>query len=169
MKFYTVDRNEYLSENSVYNLKIYDDVNPDELNDHVNDLFPDGVSSHGERYFLRGDSSIGLIDPMLELVFEYVRRANHPDKPSRFQSMFGFESLSFAHRFRDIYSDNDSPIYVVESDIVFKADMNILTANNSILATSYLANLYWSSKEGPGNPFWEIIIKCPVRVIERVE
>lgn len=61
-----------------------------------------------------------------------------------------------------------APIYLVESDVAIKVDMALLTAR-TLLVTSYLADLYWSGKPHPEiEPFWEYLIRCPVKVGECV-
>ena len=67
-----------------------------ELQDHVDFLFPEGVTSHGELYMLRGQTSAKGINPVIELLFEYVRRSLFPSCPSHFQSVFAFENIAQA-------------------------------------------------------------------------
>jgi hypothetical protein len=98
--FYTVDRRQTLHQGFQIELVKYNDINPPELQVHVDEMFPEGVSSHGEFYFLRNSSHHGLANPSIELVFEYVRRAKYPDRPSRFQSIFAFELPQQAAEFR---------------------------------------------------------------------
>jgi len=74
----------------------------DDLRAHVAELFPDGLSLPGWQYmverqdFIRPTNSDALFvnhNMVVELVFEYVRRAVLPSRCSRFQSFFAWESL----------------------------------------------------------------------------
>lgn len=167
---YTVDRLGTLTPNQVCRLIRYDDIKPEVLNTHVTDMFPDGVSQHGNAYFLGSEQKALIASPALELTFEYVRRALYPDRPSRFQSMFAVDSLESAKSFMKKYPNDNSSIWEVEAETIFRANMNMLYAGDSILVTSYLANVYWAGESGPDNsPFWEYLLKCPVTIRERVE
>lgn len=141
-------------------------MNPSFLAKHVQELFPYGVSAHGERYFLRNEAQTLLVNPMLELLFEQVRRAAHAERPSRFKSMFAVETLAEARQFQSQYGG--TAIYKVNSEVVFRCDMNLLHAGNSILVTSWFAHQYWKGEAGSDEPFWEWLLECPVNVGERV-
>lgn len=166
LDFYTVDRKGTLFEGQLCSLVKHTDVEPPVLSEYVNELFPEGVSSHGERYFLQNQSQVMIVSPMLELLFEQVRRAAFSDRPSRFQSMFALETLTEACRFQSQFGSGS--IYKVNADVVFRGNMNFLNAGNSILATSWFANQYWKGEPGLQEPFWEFLLKCPVKVGERV-
>jgi hypothetical protein len=60
---------------------------------------------------------------VVELVFEYVRRAAFPSRCSRFQSFFAWESLEMARAFRK----EGQALYRVESSSIFRADQSWLT------------------------------------------
>lgn len=103
---------------------------------------------------------------MLELLYEQVRRAAYPDRPSRIQSIFALETLSEACQFQSQYGGD--AIYKVSADVIFRGDMNLLHGGNSNLVTSWFAHQYWKGESGPETPFWEWLLKCPVDVGERV-
>lgn len=167
MSFYTVDRKYTLCPGQVCGLTIYKDINPPALQFHVDTLFPDGVSAHGEMYFLKNEAHTSIVSPMLETFFEYVRRARFPHLPSRFQALFAVDSLAAANQFKADFGKASDPIYRVEADVAIKADMRLLTAQTT-LVTSYFGELYWSGMPHPeGNPFWELLLKCPVKICER--
>ena len=168
--FYTVDRTGYLKESMILDLQIYKDIEPDYLQTHVDKLFPDGVSSHGNIYFLNGKQDTLHVSPNLELVFEYVRRSNFKDLPSRFQSVFAWDNIEDARWFLKNYPGEKSFLYEVKSDVIHKANMKLLNANSSILVTSYFAEMYWKGEEGSvGEIRWEYLLKCPVQVLKRVK
>lgn len=161
-----MDRLGTLAEGQVCRLEKYADVNPQVLADHVEELFPDGVSAHGERYFLRADAQALIVNPMLELFFEQVRRAAFAKRPSRLQSMFAVETLAEANQFQAQHGG--VAIYKVSAEVIFRGDMSLLQMGNSTLVVSWFAYQYWKGEAGPADPFWEYLLKCPVHVGERV-
>lgn len=165
---YTVDRNGTLEEDQIINLVKYSDVKPSELQVHIDSLFPDGVTSHGEHYMLKGKTPAEGTNEFIELLFEYVRRSYFPSCPSRFQSVFAFENTDQAFIFINKYGKSDSLIWEVESDITFKADMRLLTLQGSLLSLSYNAHRYWNGISSENNPVWEYLLVPPVRVIRRI-
>ena len=66
--FYTVDRSGRLSKGLVIGLVKYDDITPNELQRHVDELFPSGFTNHGEQYFLKNTSVPTLVSPQVELL-----------------------------------------------------------------------------------------------------
>jgi len=50
--YLTVDCNRTLKENQIITLAKYSDIKPPELQIHIDYLFPDGVSHHGNSYIL---------------------------------------------------------------------------------------------------------------------
>lgn len=166
--FYIVDRQHSLREGLTIELTRYSDISPRELQLHVDDMFPDGLSSHGERYFLRSDALALVASPNIEILFEYVRRAAYPSRPSRFQSVFAFRTLADARIFRASYSTKTEPIWELHAQSYFIADMRLLTAGNSILWYSYLAHKYWKG-EPSEDPLWEVLLVPPVTVLRSVE
>lgn len=156
----------------------YDDVEPPSFAAHADALFPDGVSRHGEQYLLRGSSSALLVAPNIELIFEYVRRASFPTMPSRFTSVFGWETPAAAAVGRSAIPGGIGPgtaVWLIECAIAQRVDMRLLAIEGSILATSALAHRYWEGgtlgeeDNAPDHvPAWELLMAPPVRVIERV-
>ena len=145
----------------------FKDIEPPELQIHVDEIFPDGVSKHGDQYFLNNNQLATIASPSIEIIYEYVRRASHLDKPSRFQSFFACGSELEALNFRQQYGKETDSIWLVEAEEYFMADMNLLKINHSILVISYFANKYWKGEHND-NPFWEILLKPPILVVSRV-
>ena len=168
---YTVDRHNLLSENYSVDLIKHADLDPPFLQQHVDDLFPEGVSSHGDRYFLSNTSSPMLASPQIELIVEYVRRANYPQCPSRFQSFFAVETIQQARQFRQEYNDSIGigSIWQIEVDTkqIFKADMNLLRVMPSILCSSWAAHEYWRGNMSQ-DPFMEYLVQLPVIIKTKV-
>jgi len=169
-----------------------------ELQAHIDALFPSGVSELGNRYFLCSQMSADFVNEAIkfldtcesldqakreiesalsnsriatiEILFEYVRRSCFPDKPSRFTSVFAWETLDQARAFRKRYGEG--PIWEVECDErPFRADMNLVTLGKSVLTLSYSAHRYWSGLPGINAdvpPWWEVLLTPPVRVLQQV-
>ena len=166
---YTVDSLNLLSENYSIDLTQHTDLDPPFLQEHVDDLFPEGVSRHGNQYFLNGKSDLMLAEPQIELVVEYVRRACYPQYPSRFQSFFAVETIQQAQQFRQNYNAGNGSIWQIEVDTkqIFKADMNLLSIKSSILGTSFAAHEYWKVNMSPA-PFMEYLVQLPVIIKTKV-
>lgn len=166
--FYTVDRLQTLRSAQVLELTRFQDLQPPELQTHVDEMFPTGVSQHGDQYFLKNSSRANIASPAVELLFEYVRRSHFPDKPSRFQSWFGVESLDDAKAFRARFGAGTGTIWRVASKEFLRANMNLLTSQQTTLAYSWFAHAYWRGESGPMNPFWEFLLVPPVQVLGAV-
>ena len=164
--FFTLDRLQSLKKGQVITLKKFDNISPPELQNHVDAMFPDGVSTHGDRYFLKNDSGPDTLNSQIELFFEYVRRAYFPEKPSRFQSVFGFEKLKQVVSFRERFGNGQGVIWKIKADRYFKADMSLLYHPETILVYSYFAHKYWAGEPGP-DPLWEVLLIPPVQVVKK--
>lgn len=169
MDLFTVDRSGLLSKGHVCALTEYADVAPPEINALVRELCPGGVSFHGEAYLLKNDRSTNITDANTEIIFEWVRRANFPDRPSRYQSLYAVDNLNAAQTFMNMVGAADSPVFRLVSERAFRADMRLLIANNSAVVKSYFASLYWQGLPFPqGEPQWEWLVPCPVVIGERI-
>ena len=153
--------------------RLPDSFEAGDLRAHVAELFPDGLSLHGWQYmverhdFIRPTNSDALFvnhNMVVELVFEYVRRAVFPSRRSRFQSFFAWESLEMARAFRK----EGQALYRVESNSIFRADQSWLTLGVQNAIASLAAHRYWSGAPS-GPPRWEILLAPPVHVMERID
>jgi hypothetical protein len=146
-----------------------------DLKVHLNELFPEGLSFHGFQYLLNSNylpqppyhEHFYYKSPIIDLVFELVRKTRFPDKPSRFQSMFAWDSLDRAKNFRLEYNLPDAPIFKIHADTVFCADMQLLRLGNLGVTASFMADKYWKG-EATEKPNWEYLLKLPVQVVEQV-
>lgn len=181
-KYFTVDRTGSAEQNIAFQLtcdysslqfyEVQDVFSKNELIERVQALYPEGLSRHGIQYLIEyfliiQDSQTGRTlslcpsEPMIEVIFEQVRKEEFPHRPSRMQSMFAWTNLDDAYKFRD--SEGRGIIYKVESDKAFIADMNLLYLGGSILGGYEFARKYWSGETG-NNPKLEAIIPLPVVV-----
>lgn len=157
--------------------------------------FPDGLSSHGLLYssdFMHHLEFDDLSTFNLEFVYELIRSKNFPDKLSRFQSLFAFESLDAIPNWLFLVSQNEMGTaqivkLSVDHENYLKLDANLLGAgialhpmDNDIPEESYgkiflhsasryydSAFKYWSGM-CTANPRYEILIKPPISVAEIV-
>lgn len=176
---YTVDRLGSLDLGDSVEPEQHADVKPRTLQAHVDYWFPAGVTSHGERYLLR-PAPATLFDPSVELTCELIRRAEFPCLPSRFQSLFGCETVADAHAFLARFGEGCPKAQIMEVETEskpFRADMRCLDIRGSILVMAYGARRYWKQHANdlgsfPGAdgtaPFWELLLPPPVRVLRRV-
>src|SRR5262249_54614946 len=117
--------------------------------------------------FIRPTNSDALFvnhNMVVELVFEYVRRAVFPSRRSRFQSFFAWESLEMARAFRK----EGQALYRVESNSIFRADQSWLTLGFQTAIPPPPAHLFWSGPPS-GPPGWKILLAPPVRIMERID
>jgi hypothetical protein len=168
--FYTVDRAGALFDGAVIDIVKHDDISPKNLQIHVDSLFPNGVSSHGDRYFLKNDSHGQITSAAIELLFEYVRRANFSGLPSRFESLFACETIEDALKFRSYFGKPSDSIFEVFSDRTsFKGNMALLDNNQTSLVCSYFADEYWNGNQGPlTGCFWEVLLELPVKIGKQI-
>ncbi|MFD2640024.1 hypothetical protein [Piscibacillus salipiscarius] len=171
-QFYHLDRIGSLEIGKEISLNpIYVNSNSKEISNHIKELFKEGISKHGLQYInaLQGNNA------QTEWFFEYVRRSNFQDKPSRFQSFFGFSTLDDIERMKSKLNISGGTIYLVQSSQYFRADMNLLGIQQSYLMFSLLANIYWSgetykelnSKFG-FKPLWEYLLTGEIKIIDKI-
>ncbi|WP_216911798.1 DUF2441 domain-containing protein [Nocardia noduli] len=161
------------------------------LGDHpaTRSAFPTGVSPHGRRY-LTGHFRVDVVDRTgithvvadrdtgLELLWDWVRLNRYPNAPSRFQSIFAFETREDVTEFVTRYGGYDAGLWLVETDVEgFRADMSLMRAGPMQNCLRW-ADLYWSQQPHPrsgreaeffGRTLWEVLLTPPVTVLTRVE
>jgi hypothetical protein len=152
------------------------------IKNYINAEFEGRLTEHGIEYLTRRKITkiepstkkriIDDAEPIIEIIFEYVRRSNYENRPSRFQSIFAAKHLKDAKKFRDRYRKSIGDIWEIECETYFKADMNIITdpLYNTPLVLSYLAHEYWLGHSHPKypNPSWEYLLTPPVKVLRRI-
>jgi hypothetical protein len=174
---YTVDRAGRLQTGMTLDRVRYADVQPPVLQQHVDTWYPNGVTQHGETYLLK-PAHATLLDPVVELTCELVRQAEFTKAPARFESVFACASVDDARIFLAEFGGPGARIFEVETDFEpFRADMRCLNIRSTILVTSYGARRYWSQEATnihlfpggqPQNPFWELLLRPPVRVLSQI-
>lgn len=134
-------------------------------------LFPEGLASHGRHYCgldLYAEDDAGLWDVSCELLFEWVRAARFPQRPSRFQSVFGFRARRDVERFVAEHVDPPYTVWRVRADDTFVGDMKLLDVGHLARGIEQ-ADRYWRGRSREDRPLWEALLSPPVEVLERVE
>lgn len=168
--FYHVDRRDELAAGETIELQAIDESSPDG-DGGIESLYPEGLSNHGRYYStldLYDDDSDALWDVSIELLFELVRTAQFPERPSRFQSVFAFRALRDAERFVEKYVDPPFTVWRVTADESFTADMRLVHAEDYAHGAER-ARTYWRGSTHLERPLWEELLVPPVDVVETVE
>lgn len=142
------------------------DFTSEDIASHVRELFPDGLSLHGWDFArqwhnpVQGDGDWYIrSSPNIELVFEFVRRAQFPHLPSRLQSFYGFDSLDRVKSF----AGGGCPIFELEPSTSFRADIAWLYLGTQLSVASFNAHQYWRGVPS-AQPDWEYLLVPPVKV-----
>lgn len=168
MECFTVDRGQSLQPGLRLDLVTWNDLDPPWAQSHLDSLFPEGVSTHGERYFVSGDIPATDISANIELIFEYVRRFAFPHALSRFQAFYAAPTVEYARAFRAAFGSANDPIWRVGGEEALRADMSLLSLGGSALTISWAAHQYWAGGVS-STPLMESLLRPPVDVIGRVD
>lgn len=145
-------------------------LHPPEIKALVEDLFPAGMTSHGWQYLWSNAWNAG--HTMTEALVEYVRRAEFPHRPSRFQSIFVFESLADARTFRLRYPGANGVqgnIFVVGADESFRCNMPLMDFGASVSVGLAMTRDYWRGERGYAEELWEHLLTRPVTLLRAAE
>lgn len=131
-------------------------------------LFPDGISFWGAKMIFPDSWIKGpptreqtvMLDR--EVDFEEVRWHGFRDKPSRYQSIFGFLDLEGARHFREVARLHESQIWEIEGDRHFIGDMSLYNSA-SIGEFKSIASRYWEGHRSSA-PQLEAVIRLPVLI-----
>ena len=168
--FYHVDRGDELTPGDSLALDHPKEWGP-AVNSVLEECYPDGLSHHGRHYctqHLHEEDSDDLWDFSCEAIFELVRAKRFTDRPSRLQSVFGFESLVDVENFLDDFGDPPYTVWEVTADQGFRADMNLVDAVDFARGL-HRADYYWRGKTFLDDPLWEVLLVPPVEVVREVE
>ena len=164
-QFFYVDRSRSIQAGTKLGLiSIPQNLVPPGVDALIQELFPKGVTNHAQ-WIWRALEVNGLHESM----FEYVRRLEFAEKPSRFESIFAFGQLedarTFAARypFKGVFGGN---LLRVEGESRHRGNLAlfdvIINPGHAILA----ARAYWSGTTGLAPALWEHLLRPPVYVLE---
>ncbi len=181
-EFYTVSRKDIsnLKELTLFDSspdEIYEVTNlftQNEAKHKIKELFPNGISSHGKQYlhdkynYIYDANKTSYVSYLhiIEITFELVRQIKFKDKLSRFESIFGWETIEEAIKFRLEKGKPTDKIYKVSTKSFVKADMNLLYTA-TIPGNIIIAEKYWNG-ESSQNPCWEILMTAPVKILSEI-
>jgi hypothetical protein len=142
------------------------------LKNHAAELFENGVSRFGLNYL----NQVGTPETTREWFWEYIRRSNYAHRPSRFQSFFGFATLEDIEVLKRQFKVQNGNTYIIKCDKFFKADMNLVSYQNSPMLLSWLADTYWTGNtidelnaKFNRKPVWEYLLTGEVKVVRKIE
>lgn len=180
--FYTVDRSGSMTQGQVLDTKpicaiqnvpfVPNKESSDEIVSLLGNVFPSGLSRHGERYLI-GDYDLspnGYIGPshVVELATELIRQAKFPHMPSRMTCLYASDTLDGAKTFACRCNSASSHIFLVEAAQFHRLDMHMLSLGPTIASSLNILSKYWQGAAS-SDPFWEILIHGPVQVVSRVD
>lgn len=171
MKLYHIDRNCLLHERQKIDyIDKYDYLKPlfKENVEIIEKRYNNKLSSHGRRYFLDeyNAKSCGI-----DIIFEYERIINYPDKISRFQSLFAFDIEGVLQFIEKKELDFEFfKVYEVEYDYYEKHDMNLIRGWSNY-DTIINAKYYWENKKSyiDEKPIYEYLLRLPVVIKKEVK
>lgn len=164
--FFHVDRSNACQPGHVFNLQPVQGLWADHQA-HIQTLFPNGIAQHGMNWLVSPGMD-GFIT-LRELAWESVRRASYPERPSRFQSVFAFDTLADAHSFINIYMGGDNAsILEVDAADHFRANMLLLDVKSKGVGISSAAHAYWRGDRGEAGELWEHLLVPPVTVVKKI-
>ena len=193
--FYHVDRGNRLQPGQILTLEppLFQSKHSQGIQSMLRKLFPSGVSLHGQQYILTNDllferwvapmsiSGPGSIiqtdkphpevfpdySTIDDLVLELVRRSDHPDRPSRFETFFAWEDEETSRRFISDHKVNGGRIFTVRGVSRFRADMSWTKLGHSAAEAWYNARQYWAGAHRDGR-LLEHLLTFPVEVLAEV-
>lgn len=175
--YYSVDRRRLFRQGETLEL-IKQDLSKFPMTSQCEEQFSAGISPHGFTYFLghgiHFSNPTNRADAAIEYALELLRQQRYPEKPSRFTSMFGCETLDEAKHFRGASNSTlNTPIYEVHSDLIcHKGDMNLFSPGCALHEFDRRLNAYWQGKtyslRDGYEPFWEVVIPLPATISQMV-
>lgn len=169
MKLYHVDRLNRLQEGE--NITLFNDYSLDgdygcQICDFVRNLYPEGISEHGNRYLFDGQN----VDWIKEAHLENMRLRSFPKSLSRFQSFFALSAEYVEPCLIKLNAQKESvSIFEVDSENCSFYDMNLIDKLilEGVGVTQYFAYQYWAGERSE-NPLLECLLPFPVTIGNKV-
>ncbi len=142
---------------------------PDEVQIDERTWFPNGVTRFGKAIILK-ELANGALEREIEL--ESIRRERFPNLPSRYVSVFSWQSTKDLDRFRDEFrllgcGGKHGRIWRVKGRAVFRGDMDLFNVFWGDMEMRTATVHYWS-QQASGDPLYEYLLEPPVTVLEEV-
>ena len=169
MKLYHVDRKGNLHEGDILNLFTNYGLNAyhgRQICDYVCNLYPEGISEHGDRYLFDGQN----VDWIKEAHLENMRLRSFPESLSRFQSFFALSAECVEPFLMKLNIQKESiSIFEVDAEICSFYDMSLIDKLKypGVGVTQYYAYQYWAGERSE-NPLLEYLLPFPVTIGKKV-
>lgn len=171
MKLYHIDRRGLLQENQKIDyIEKFDYLKPafKENVEIIKKRYNNKLSLHGRHYFL---DEYCTRSSGMDIIFEYERIINYPDKLSRFQAFFAFDIEGVFQFIEKAELDFEFfKVYEVEYDFYEKHDMNLIKGWSNY-DTIINAKYYWEDLKNykDEKPIYEYLLKLPVVIKKEVD
>ncbi|OON39642.1 hypothetical protein BTJ39_13435 [Izhakiella australiensis] len=116
MELFMVDRRGVYSTGDVVMPKRFTDISPAEMSSLVDKLFPCGLAPQGESYFINNGARIHKKSEFIDWGLEFYRRGVCPEKPSQYTSLFAWDSVEKARKFRLTDGKPSDKIFAIHTD-----------------------------------------------------
>lgn len=130
-------------------------------------LFPAGISRFGAFQTISQvpwpDTGQTNPEPIIEVIWEAVRRDFYPDRPSRLVSLYAFPDIAAAEQFRDDRAPGSAIYEIAVADDHFRGDQEQLDLSDTGLDILAHALRYWDGAP-TNNPIWEILVPLPTTI-----
>lgn len=138
MMVYHIDRGGFLCEGMVLSLSA------------------EGLSLHGQHYWrspsVKNPDDVN--DFFIEHIFEEIRLAHYPDRPSRFQSLFGCPTMKQLRYWEKLFQEaGNPPVWQIETPAVWLADARLLHCMEN-----GMYNL--ARARSNAHQYWQAAVKC---------
>lgn len=148
----------------------------DEIPEYIEDsplhyyapMFPEGVSHWGRWQLfepMRTDQT--LMKAHFELLAEHIRRAYYPERLSRMQALFAYETIEDAQLLIAELNVPSCDVWEVEGEVGHRGDKFHLHYCSPAIHTLAMLHRYWEGAASP-SPVWEVLLRLPVRVVRKV-
>ncbi|EBM1235641.1 hypothetical protein JZC82_003913 [Salmonella enterica subsp. enterica serovar 4,[5],12:i:-] len=164
MELFMVDRRGIYSTGDIVTPKKFADISPVEMSSLVDKLFPCGLAPQGEGYFINNAAKIYIKSEFIDWGLEFYRRGVFPQKPSRYTSLFAWDTPEKAKHFRLTNGKPSDKIFTIQTNSYHRGDMSLLRNDTSVLEFTYRMELYWSGKTFNLEPVWEYLCPLPVTI-----
>ncbi|QBX23685.1 hypothetical protein Javan146_0008 [Streptococcus phage Javan146] len=164
--------------------QVYELLDPDlsivqaEMKCLITNIYPEGLSRWGNYLYPQRSNAQNAGMMVYETFYEYERRLNFPDLPSRFQSMFATKSIEDLKMWLPTFQARNIPFFIWKIDTldskVIELDSNFLAGGDvfglqtfSPVLTSFMASKYWNGSM-TDNPKKELLVSPKIKFIEDV-